>query len=83
MTNDELYGASLDLFAEQRHRRVRHDAGAESVFVESNRKAAACIQENLKFTRLASDEVLVMDRFRALDLLAVQEELSDFYGSAL
>ena len=43
--------------------------------MESSRKAAACIQENLKFTRLASDgEVLVMDVFRALDLLAVRGE---------
>ena len=52
--------------------RIRKDG---DVFVESSRKAAACIQENLKFTRLASDgEVLVMDVFRALDLLAVRGE---------
>lgn len=78
MINDELYGASfLDLFSgsggigiEALSRGAR-----KAVFVESSRKAAACIQENLKFTRLASDgEVLVMDVFRALDLLAVRGE---------
>ena len=72
MINDELYGASfLDLFSgsggigiEALSRGARN-----AVFVESSRKAAACIQENLKFTRLASDgEVLVMD------LLAVRGE---------
>ena len=78
MINDELYGASfLVLFSgsggigiEALSRGAR-----KAVFVESSRKAAACIQENLKFTRLASDgEVLVMDVFRALDLLAVRGE---------
>ena len=57
MINDELYGASfLDLFSgsggigiEALSRGAR-----KAVFVESSRKAAACIQENLKFTRLAS-----------------------------
>ena len=52
MINDELYGASfLDLFSgsggigiEALSRGAR-----KAVFVESSRKAAACIQENLKF----------------------------------
>ena len=71
MINDDLYGASfLDLFSgsggigiEALSRGARR-----AVFVESSRKAAACIQDNLKFTRLAPEgEVLVMDVFRALD----------------
>ena len=79
MINDELYGASFSgsfsgsggIGIE-----VKPSRGARKVvFVESSRKHAACIQENLKFTRLASDgEVLVMDVFRALDLLAVRGE---------
>ena len=45
----------------------------EAVFVENNRKAAACIQENLKFTRLeAESRLLTMDVFRALDRLSME-----------
>ena len=78
MINDDLYGASfLDLFSgsggigiEALSRGARR-----AVFVESSRKAAACIQDNLKFTRLAPEgEVLVMDVFRALDTLAFRGE---------
>lgn len=76
MINDELYGVSfLDLFSGSGGigiEALSRGAG-KAVFVESSRRAAACIQENLKFTRLAPDgEVLVMDVFRALDLLAVR-----------
>lgn len=79
MINDELYGASfLDLFS-----------GSGGIGIEAlsrgARKARFCGEQpescppasrkNLKFTRLASDgEVLVMDVFRALDLLAVRGE---------
>lgn len=79
MINDDLYGASfLDLFSgsggigiEALSRGARR-----AVFVESSRKAAACIQDNLKFTRLAPEgEVLVMDVFRALDTLAFRERV--------
>lgn len=78
MINDDLYGASfLDLFSgsggigiEALSRGARR-----AVFVESSRKAAACIQDNLKFTRLAPEgEVLVMDVFRALDTLTFRGE---------
>ena len=38
----------------------------EAVFVEQNRKAMACIRENLTFTKLAKQSVLLeMDVFEA------------------
>jgi len=44
----------------------------EAVFVENNRRAADCIRENLKFTRLdSSGQLLVMDVFRAIDKLSL------------
>ena len=45
-------------------------------FVEQNRRAAACIRENLKFTRLEQDaELLIMDARQAADSL---EEMRPF-----
>ena len=46
----------------------------EAVFVESNRKAAACIRENLEFTRLMPRaRVLETDAGTALNLLGREE----------
>ena len=88
MINDELYGASfLDLFSgsggigiEALSRGAR-----KAVFVESSRKAAACIQENLKFTRLASDGEVCHGRFPSAGSAGCsgRELFCDFYGSAL
>lgn len=76
MLQDELYDACfLDLFAgsggigiEALSRGARR-----AVFVEKNRKAAECIRENLKFTRLADrGELLTMDVMAALHRLSGQ-----------
>lgn len=43
---------------------------SRAVFVEQNRKAAACIQENIEFTRAAAESTLLcMDVFPALKKL--------------
>lgn len=74
MIQDEIPGCRfLDLFSgsggigiEALSRGAR-----EAVFVESSRKAASCIQENLKFVRLeASGTLMTMDVFQALDALS-------------
>lgn len=76
MIQDEVPGCRfLDLFSgsggigiEALSRGAR-----EAVFVENSRKAAACIQDNLKFTRLASESrLMTMDVFRALDTLSLE-----------
>lgn len=47
---------------------------AGATFVEQNRKAAACIQENIAFTRFVRESALLtMDVFAALDRLEGQK----------
>lgn len=44
----------------------------EAVFVENNRKAGACIRENLQFTHLdAQGQLLIMDVFQAINKLSL------------
>ncbi len=73
MLQNQLYGCRfLDLFAGSGSigiEALSRGAG-EAVFVEKNPKAAACIRENLAFTRLADRaQVLEMDVLDALNRL--------------
>lgn len=55
-----------------------------AVFVEKNPKAAACIRENLAFTKLAEDgKLLNMDVLQALRSLEEKVFLTLFYGSPI
>ena len=50
----------------------------EAVFVENNRKAALCITENLKFTRLDTQaRLLTMDVMQALNKLSFEGQSFD------
>lgn len=61
----DLFGGSGGIGIEALSRGARY-----CCFVEQNRKAAACIRENLKFTGLEeSAELLVMDARRAVERL--------------
>lgn len=73
MLQNELYGVSfLDLFSGSGAigiEALSRGAG-KAVFVENNKKAAACILENLKFTKLAAlGEILTADALQALRML--------------
>lgn len=51
----------------------------EAVFVENNRKAANCIRDNLKFTHLEEDAILIeKDVNAALHYLEEQGEIFDY-----
>ena len=70
MINPYLPGASfLDLFAGSGGIGLEavSRGAAHAVFVEQNRAAAACIQENIRFTRFEAESTLLcMDVFAAL-----------------
>lgn len=74
MLQDELYDACfLDLFAGSGGIGIEAlSRGADrAVFVENDRRAAACIRENLAFTKLADrGELLQMDVMAALGRLS-------------
>ncbi|MDD2957913.1 MAG: 16S rRNA (guanine(966)-N(2))-methyltransferase RsmD [Lachnospiraceae bacterium] len=74
---DELYDCRfLDLFAGSGSIGIEAlSRGArEAVFVENNRRAVSCIQENLEFTKLASlGKVISGDVLSALNRLNGQE----------
>lgn len=73
MISADLYGSTfLDLFAGSGGigiEALSRGAG-EAVFIENNRKAADCILENLKFTRLEGGTVIKEDVSAALKRLA-------------
>lgn len=77
MLNPYLPGASfLDLFAGSGGIGLEavSRGAARAVFVEQNRRAAACIQENIDFTRFREESTLMcMDVFLALKKLEGQE----------
>lgn len=70
MIQNEIYGCRfLDLFAGSGAIGIEalSRGAAKAVFVENNRKAAACIKENLNFTGLSGRaEMKNMDVFQAL-----------------
>lgn len=74
MIQDRVYGARfLDLFAGSGGIGIEAlSRGADrAVFVENDRRAAACIRENLAFTKLADrGELLQMDVMAALGRLS-------------
>lgn len=78
MINLELPGAFfLDLFAGSGGIGLEAiSRGAKgAVFVEQNRKAAACIQENIQFTKFQKEStVLCMDVFAALRNMESREQ---------
>lgn len=73
MITPDLPGASfLDLFAGSGGIGLEavSRGAARAVFVEQNRAAAACIQENISFTRFTQESTLLcMDAFAALHKL--------------
>lgn len=81
MLSFDLPGASfLDLFAGSGAMGIEAlSRGAkEAVFVENNRKACACIRENLDHTKLADQaEVISLDVTRALLQLEAQKKCFD------
>ncbi len=69
MIQDLLPGSSfLDLFAGSGAIGIEalSRGASEAVFVEQNRKAAACIRENLTFTKLTGGQLIASDVFSAL-----------------
>lgn len=78
MIHLELPGAAfLDLFAGSGGIGLEAiSRGAKrAVFVEQNRKAAACIQENINFTKFNQESVLLcMDVFAALRRMEAKEQ---------
>ncbi|MEE0420837.1 MAG: 16S rRNA (guanine(966)-N(2))-methyltransferase RsmD [Lachnospiraceae bacterium] len=72
MIQDELYGIRfLDLFAGSGAIGIEalSRGAARAVFVEDDRRAVSCIQENLAFTRLEGGEILSMEVLAALERL--------------
>lgn len=80
MLQDELYGIRfLDLFAGSGGIGIEalSRGAAYAVFVEQNKRAVRCIQENLAFTKLGQDaELMSMDVMSALRRLEGQEPFS-------
>lgn len=77
MIQNDLPGAEfLDLFAGSGGIGLEavSRGAAHATFVEQNRRAAACIQENIHFTRFTQESTLLsMDVFAALGLLEGQK----------